>query len=52
MLMIVAKLSIMYIFAGLGWAWLSIITTQPVFICSKLTLETLEQSVKFVQSQQ
>ena len=39
-----------YIFAGLGWAWLSIITTQPIFICSKLTLETLEQGVKYVES--
>ena len=24
--------------------------TQPAFTCSKLTLETLEQSVKYVQS--
>ena len=25
-------------------------TTQPVFTCSKLTIETLEQSEKYVQS--
>ena len=24
--------------------------SQPVFTCSKLTIETLEQSVKYVQS--
>ena len=24
--------------------------TQPAFICSKLTIETLEQGVKYVQS--
>ena len=27
-------------------------TTQPVVTCSKLTLETLEQGVKYVQSEQ
>ena len=26
------------------------ITTQPAFTCSKLTIETLEQGVKYVQS--
>ena len=26
------------------------IATQPAFSCSKLTIETLEQSVKYVQS--
>ena len=26
------------------------IGTQPAFVCSKSTLETLEQSVKYVQS--
>ena len=26
------------------------VTTQPVFTCSKLTVETLEQGVKYVQS--
>ena len=25
-------------------------TTQPAFTCSKLTIETLEQGVKYVQS--
>ena len=25
-------------------------TTQPAFTCSKLTLKTLEQGVKYVQS--
>ena len=25
-------------------------TTQPTFNCSKLTIETLEQGVKYVQS--
>ena len=25
-------------------------TTQPAFTCSKLTIKTLEQSVKYVQS--
>ena len=25
-------------------------TSQPAFICSKLTIETLEQGVKYVQS--
>ena len=25
-------------------------TTQPAFTCSKLTMETLEQGVKYVQS--
>ena len=24
--------------------------TQPAFICSKLTIETLEQGVKYIQS--
>ena len=24
--------------------------TQPAFVCSKLTIETLEQGVKYVQS--
>ena len=27
-----------------------IATTQPAFTCSKLTIETLEQGVKYVQS--
>ena len=27
-------------------------TAQPVVTCSKLTLETLEQGVKYVQSEQ
>ena len=27
-----------------------IVTTQPVITCSKLTIETLEQGVKYVQS--
>ena len=26
------------------------VTTQPAFTCSKLTIETLEQGVKYVQS--
>ena len=26
--------------------------TQPAFTCSKFTIETLEQGVKYVQSQQ
>ena len=26
------------------------ITTQPAFTCSKVTMETLEQDVKYVQS--
>ena len=26
------------------------LTTQPAFTCSKLTIETLEQGVKYVQS--
>ena len=26
------------------------ITAQPAFTCSKLTIETLEQGVKYVQS--
>ena len=25
-------------------------TTQPAFTCSKLTIETLEQGVKYIQS--
>ena len=28
----------------------SSLTSQPRFICSKLTIETLEQGVKYVQS--
>ena len=32
--------------------WLYAYTPQPAFTCSKLTLETLEQGVKYVQSQQ
>ena len=28
-----------------------LIVTQPVFTCSKLTIETLEQVVKYFQSQ-
>ena len=28
----------------------AMITTQPAFTCSKLTIETLEQGVKYVQS--
>ena len=27
-------------------------STQPVFTCSKLTIETVEQVVKYVQNQQ
>ena len=27
------------------------LSTQPAFPCSKLTIETLEQGVKYVQSQ-
>ena len=27
-----------------------VVYTQPVFTCSKLTIETLEQGVKYVQS--
>ena len=27
-----------------------IVVTQPAFICSKLTIETVEQGVKYVQS--
>ena len=27
-----------------------IVSTQPAFTCSKLTIETLEQGVKYVQS--
>ena len=29
---------------------LTTLTTQPAFTCSKLTIETLEQGVKYVQS--
>ena len=31
---------------------LSMLYTQPVITCSKLTIETLEQGVKYVQSYQ
>ena len=27
-----------------------VVSTQPAFTCSKLTIETLEQGVKYVQS--
>ena len=27
-----------------------VVTSQPAFTCSKLTIETLEQGVKYVQS--
>ena len=30
--------------------WNINVTTQPAFTCSKLTIETLEQGVKYVQS--
>ena len=30
--------------------YLTLITSQPVFTCSQLTIETLEQGVKYVQS--
>ena len=30
------------------WPWVEV--TQPAFTCSKLTIETLEQGVKYVQS--
>ena len=30
----------------------TVICTQPAFTCSKLTIERLEQGVKYVQSQQ
>ena len=30
--------------------WKRWITTQPAFTCSKLTMETLEQCVNYVQS--
>ena len=30
--------------------FLFFLTSQPTFTCSKLTIETLEQSVKYVQS--
>ena len=29
---------------------LQIVKSQPAFTCSKLTIETLEQGVKYVQS--
>ena len=29
---------------------LRVMATQPAFTCSKLTIETLEQGVKYVQS--
>ena len=29
---------------------ISVESSQPVIICSKLTIETLEQDVKYVQS--
>ena len=32
------------------FAWLMNKTTQPAITCSKLTIETLEQGVKYVQS--
>ena len=34
----------------IGTAWLKILKTQPVFTCSELTRETLEQGMKYVQS--
>ena len=33
----------------LTWWFLTFCQTQPVFTCSKLTIETLEQRVKYVQ---
>ena len=30
--------------------WVHLFHSQPAFICSKLTIKTLEQGVKFVQS--
>ena len=36
---------------SLCWSKLQIkVSTQPAFTCSKLTIETLEQGVKYVQS--
>ena len=32
------------------WVDSYIITTKPSFTCSKLTIETLEQGVRYVQS--
>ena len=32
------------------WQGAKYSSTQPLFICSKLTIETLEQGVKYVQS--
>ena len=30
--------------------WIHIPQTQPTFTCSKLTIETLEEGVKYIQS--
>ena len=35
--------------SGMKWVNLNV-ATQPAFTCSKLTIETLEQGVKYVQS--
>ena len=40
-----------HIFSGKNLVYFSlIITSQPAFTCSKLTIETLEQGAKYVQS--
>ena len=33
-----------------NWTTVDVIQTQPAIACSKLTIETLEQGVKYVQS--
>ena len=36
----------------MGWIIMSSVPNQSAFTCSKLTIETLEQGVKYVQSLQ
>ena len=36
--------------SSLSFVLARLVYTQPAFACSKLTIETLEQSVKYVQS--
>ena len=36
--------------SNFSFVWFLYMITQPAFTCSKLTIETLEQDAKYVQS--
>ena len=37
-------------FVIVTWIYLGVVSTQPAITCSKLTIEILEQGLKYVQS--